>query len=593
MKYAALVIALNEYDHNKNLTNALNDGRAMAEKFRELKYDVVELLEDKATYSGYVDAVSELMGMNAVEAYDAVILYFSGHGFMTDAADYLALKDCHKLEFNQGSSAMMKSVRVLDFIEKFQKRSVTSVVVILDACRDDISNYADADGGEIEQTKGVEDILTSKFGTAIQAPFQSFIAFSTTATKKASDGGKDSGHSKYTAALLEEIDKPVPIEQVFKNVRKKVHRTDQDQLPWEYSCLTDEFRFNYGQFDRYYGKLYPKDCYERENYNPFEPTIQKLYSLLLSKDESVIGNGLTALVGNRQRMNSEDLFVAGRIIMFQAVNGSVACKKFIEGRRLEGYKVAGGNDLVNGLLYELYFDSKNNYSQKKIPDMALLNALMQFSRNDYCSTSVDFINTELAAVEPKPFYTLGDGNFYSVYVELEKTDYISKDGSDIYYIEEIIYDDEDYKEEIDLEPYLLEPRDVRVELSRYFQIPPVLLRVRMNDAKHILKNAIPDRLEEILFDVLVSDPVDDIDQLCSSGYSPNDCMVTFLEDVQVEEDYMMIEGECHASFDLYFDDDTMSMSFPGKFSVELELEKGKWRNKSRNPFSFDTRKYYE
>ena len=93
MKYAALVIALNEYDNNTHLINALNDGVAMASKFKELKYDVIELLGEKAVYSEYVNAVSELMSKSYTEKYDAVILYFSGHGFMAVAADYLALKD--------------------------------------------------------------------------------------------------------------------------------------------------------------------------------------------------------------------------------------------------------------------------------------------------------------------------------------------------------------------------------------------------------------------------------------------------------------------------------------------------------------------
>ena len=72
MKYAALVIALNEYDNNTHLINALNDGVAMASKFKELKYDVIELLGEKAVYSEYVNAVSELMSKSYTEKYDAV-----------------------------------------------------------------------------------------------------------------------------------------------------------------------------------------------------------------------------------------------------------------------------------------------------------------------------------------------------------------------------------------------------------------------------------------------------------------------------------------------------------------------------------------
>ena len=588
MKYAALVIALNKYDNNPDLINALNDGKAMADKFRELKYDVVELFEPDATYAGYSKALHDLIELDYNNRYDAIILYFSGHGFMTNMSDYLAMQDCSKLEEHQGLTAATLSIRLQDFIEKMRSRCVTKVIAILDACRDDLSDYASITRG----IRGMRDYLSSKFGSSSAAPRDTFIAYSTTASMSASDGGSAAGHSRYTAALLEEILKPIPIEQVFKNVRKRVHLRDKDQLPWEHTCLTEDFYFNYGQLDPYYGKPYPKDCYECENYTSFDATAQQIQSLLLSKDESDRSKGLIALTNHRQSLNGEDLFVIGRIVMQQAINGSASCKKFVESRRLEGYKKGNENDLANGLLYDLYFDGQNKYTPKTIYDFSLLNSLMQFSRNDYCASSVKFIRQELDSIQAKPFYRLGNSQFYSVYVELEKTDYTTKDGSAIYYIEEIVFDDEDYRDKIELEPYMLEPREIRVELSRFFQIPQIQLRVSMSDVKHILKNRIPDRLEEILFDVLVSNPVDDIDQLCSSGYSPNDCSILYLEDVQVEDDYMMIEGGCNASFDLYFDDDTLSVSFPGSFSIEMEFEKGKWRNRSHSPFSFDTSNYY-
>lgn len=594
MKYAALVIALNEYDNNKHLTNALNDGIAIAEKFKELQIDVFELLGDKATYDGYINAEGELMSKNFTENYDAVILYFSGHGFMTDAADYLALKDCHKLEYNQGTTAARKSVRVIDFIQKFHKRGVNSIIAILDACRDDISNYADADGGLEEETKGMEKILMSNFGTAIQAPFQSFIAFSTTATKKASDGGKDKGHSRYTAALLEEIDKPIPIELVFKNVRKKVHLKEDDQLPWEYSCLTDDFYFNYGQLDPYYNSPYPRECYEDSKYNSFNPVATSILQCLVSKHESDRSRGLFKFLVGGKALSAEDCFVTGRVIMRQAIAGSDECKKFITGRRLERYKRGKENDLVNGILYELYFDSDNNYSPKRINDMTLLNSLSHFAQDDYCHSSVKFINTVLENRGAKLPYRIGDGLFYHVMVFVKRTDYHTTDGEDIFYIHSIIFRQKDIKDDLELEPYLIEPRDLINAISRLLQIPPIQLRVKIpSAAKHILNKPIPDSFDEIVYEALVKEPVDEIDQLSTSGYSVDDCGVTSISDILIEEDYIMVEGKCEASFEISFDEDVFSMSFPGSFILELHLEKGKWRNKRRNAFSFDTSKYYE
>ena len=594
MKYAALVIALNEYDNNKHLTNALNDGIAIVQKFKELKIEVFELLGDKATYDGYINAEGELMSKNFTENYDAVILYFSGHGFMTDAADYLALKDCHQLEYNQGTSAASKSVRVIDFIHKFHKRGVNSIIAILDACRDDISNYADADGGLEEETKGMEKILTSNFGTSIQAPFQSYIAFSTTATKKASDGGRNSGHSRYTAALLEEIDKPIPIEMVFKNVRKKVHQKEDDQLPWEYSCLTDDFYFNYGQMDPYYNSPYPRECYEDSKYSSFNSAVTSVIQSLMSSHDSERGRGLFKFLMGGKAMSAEDQFVIGRVIMRQAIIGSDECKKLVTSRRLERYKRGKDNDLVNGILYELYFDSENNYRPKRISDMTLLNSLSHFAQDDYCHSSVRFINQVLEERDLKPIYRIGNGLFYHVTVFVKRTDYHAADGEDIFYIHSVIFREKDIKDDLELEPYMIESRDLRNEISRLLQIPPIQLRVKIPPAaKHILSRPIPDSFDEIVYEALAKEPVDEIDQLTTSGYSVDDCGVTSISDIQIEEDYIMVEGKCEASFEISFDEDVFSMSFPGSFILELHLEKGKWRNKKRNAFSFDTSKYYE
>lgn len=589
MKYAALVIALNSYDNNPSLVNAESDGKAMADKFRELKYDVIELFGPDATYAGYTRAVSELMGKDFENHYDAIILYFAGHGFMTNASDYLAMKDCDKLEAHQGLAAAMLSVRLQDFIEKFRLRAVTRVIAILDACRDDLSDYAAVRGAG-----RMADILSSKFGSMTVAPFDTFIAYSTTATKSSSDGGKEVGHSRYTSALLEVIDKPLPIEQVFKEVRKKVHQKDDDQLPWEHTCLNGEFYFNYGQLDPYYGKIYPKDCYEDEHYVTFNPSVQRVLELLVTKDVSKHSKGIAHLSILKASANSEDLFEVGRIIMRQAIADSLDCRRLVEGRRLESFNRNGANDLVNGILYEIYFDSHGNYNQKNITNLALLNSLSQFSNSSYCASSVKFISDELENVLRKPFYKIGKKQFYNAYVELTETDYQGKDGSTIYYIESIEYEDNDYLDEIEFEPYILQPQEIRNELSRYFQIPLILLRTKMNgNARHILRHDFPERLEEILFEILVSGSLDDIDQLAPSGYSPNDISVMYIDDAQIEEDYMMLEGSCYASFDLYFDDDTMSMSFPGRFEMELDYKGGKWHNKSHSPFSFDTRKYYE
>lgn len=588
MKYAALVIALNKYDNNPDLINALNDGKAMADKFRELKYDVVEVFEPKATHKDYADALSHLMELDFNNHYDAIILYFSGHGFMTNMSDYLALQDCSKLEEHQGLAAATLSVRLQDFIEKMRSRYVTKVIAILDACRDDLSDYAAVRG-----RRGMGDYLSSKFGSSSAAPCETFIAYSTTASMSASDGGAASVHSRYTAALLEEIAKPIPIEQVFKNVRRRVHLRDKDQLPWEHTCLTDEFYFNYGQMDPYYNSPYPRECYEDSRYSSFNPTVSSMLQRLMSPKESERGRGILKLLMEGRAMSSEDHFVTGRVIMRQAIAGSDECKKFITNRRLERFKRGRENDLVNGMLYELYFDSDNSYRPKQINDLTLLNSLNYFAHDDYCQSSVKFIKQVLEERNQNPPYRLGDGLIYHVIVFVKRTDYHTTDGGDIFYIHSVNFKQHDIKENLELEPYLIEPRDLRNEISRQLQIPPIQLRVKIPSmVKHLLNRDIPDRFEEMVFDALVRESIDEVDQLGTSGYTINDCSVMSINDIQVEEDYIKVDGKCEASFDIISDEDTFSMSFPGSFELELQLENGEWKNIKHNCFSFDTSRYY-
>jgi hypothetical protein len=100
-------------------------------------------------------------------------------------------------------------------------------IVILDACRN--NPFATS-----KQTKGL---------AIVDAPTGSIVAYSTAPGTEATDGsGAD---SPYTTAFLEVAKEPhLQIEQVFKQVRLKVHEaTKGQQTPWESSSLTSDFWF--------------------------------------------------------------------------------------------------------------------------------------------------------------------------------------------------------------------------------------------------------------------------------------------------------------------------------------------------------------
>ena len=113
-------------------------------------------------------------------------------------------------------------------------------IVILDACRDNpfanTSRAVKGEGGGLAQ---------------LNAPKGTFIAFSTSPGKTASDGKGDSQNGLYTEQLAKAVMTPgARIEDVFKQVRNEVYRISSEingegneQIPWENSSIFADFYF--------------------------------------------------------------------------------------------------------------------------------------------------------------------------------------------------------------------------------------------------------------------------------------------------------------------------------------------------------------
>ena len=110
--YGAIVIGINEYSHNPKLDNAANDAKEIAEKLRGLKYTVFCLIDDEATYDKYVEVEENILGLLLDDKIQGVMLYFSGHGFMTDGKDCLVLSDAEDMRIHGGLTAMRKFIKL-------------------------------------------------------------------------------------------------------------------------------------------------------------------------------------------------------------------------------------------------------------------------------------------------------------------------------------------------------------------------------------------------------------------------------------------------------------------------------------------------
>jgi len=93
MKCIALVIDINEYEHNPTLKNAESDAIAIANKLMSLKFEIILLVGNDTIYGKYLDAYETLCDKLFQNKYDVILLYFSGHDMMSNMSDCLLLKD--------------------------------------------------------------------------------------------------------------------------------------------------------------------------------------------------------------------------------------------------------------------------------------------------------------------------------------------------------------------------------------------------------------------------------------------------------------------------------------------------------------------
>jgi hypothetical protein len=343
MDTLALVIGNEEYTSPNELNNAVYDATEMANVFKRLDFDVIEKYNIKANENAQVLENFE----SQVESYDATIFYFAGHGFEVDGDNYLAATDCQltgkgKYHFDRNS------IRLNEILYIFKKYPNKINIIIIDACRKSFSR-------------------SSNVGfSPVQAPKGTFLAFSTSPNEGAIDGGFK-GHSVYTGALLEYIGREgVFVEELFKKVRKTVHNlTDGKQTTWEHTSLIGDYYFNSGQLVHSLEIPYSEDVVKDVNYNgsgEFGKIIEKIKSGNWHKQNPAINQ----VLNSSKELNKNQQFILGRNIL-QASAAANAAKIFMNDLSTNVYKYNedGVNHLLNGILFEIYFDSRGQFRHQK------------------------------------------------------------------------------------------------------------------------------------------------------------------------------------------------------------------------------------
>ena len=225
-KRIAFVVGNSHYSNTEmNLTNPENDATDVANKLKELGFEVVLK----------IDATLEMMDQELssfkekAKNYDVAMFYYAGHGIQSKGENYIIPTNIQNLAEDNLKYKCVNMERVLDVMEDSQCKLK---IVILDACRNDpVSRKWHRSTG----TRGL---------SIMNAPTGTIISFSTSPGSTALDG--TGRNSPYTQAFLNTLDMPnLDVFHFFQKVGASVlDKTQRAQNPWLSVSFTGDFYFN-------------------------------------------------------------------------------------------------------------------------------------------------------------------------------------------------------------------------------------------------------------------------------------------------------------------------------------------------------------
>jgi hypothetical protein len=214
-KRIALVVGNSAYQNVSRLKNPKNDALLIADTLGRLGFTLIgggaQVDLDKASF----DSVVQRFGNQLVGA-DVAFFYYAGHGLQVRGTNYLVPVTANP---TRETDVDFQMIDVALILRQMEGAGTKLNLVILDACRNN--------------PFGGRGLRASDGGLAqIRAPEGTLLSYATQPGNVALDG--DDGHSPYTRALAETMQKPgLDVFQTFNQVGLVVKRaTGGSQQPW-------------------------------------------------------------------------------------------------------------------------------------------------------------------------------------------------------------------------------------------------------------------------------------------------------------------------------------------------------------------------
>ncbi len=221
----ALVIGANAY-HDAALANAVDDARRVAAALRERGFSTsIALDPDQAA----IDVALADFKLSAQTA-ELALIYLAGHAVERHGSGFFLPVDS---EFPVTAARLRFTATCFNaFVEA--TNGAGSRIIVLDACR----NWPH-DPDEVRRTlNDLEELAADERDWP-----NLLLAYATSSTRTAGDGGKDQG-SVFSSSLCRQLlDHDLTVDECFRRVSQDVVAHRHEQQPWTYSSLARTLSF--------------------------------------------------------------------------------------------------------------------------------------------------------------------------------------------------------------------------------------------------------------------------------------------------------------------------------------------------------------
>jgi len=376
MRALALVIGNSKYEDE--LITPENDANDLADKLKSFGFIVKKDIDvDLDKFNTLVDSFG-----TELNNFDIGLFYFAGHGMQIDGDNFLTATNTN---FDTEVSAKYSSVTLYKVLAYMNKAKNETNIIILDACRN--NPYEKKWSRNIKQN-----------GLApLHAPKGTLIAFSTSPGEIALNGSGRNG--LYTHCLLTYLDEPkIQVEDLFKRVRNAVFAySGGKQTTWEHTSLTAQFIFNSGAYIQASSTEYSNEEIADKLYVPSEDDVDNIIKDLKSRNWYIQNPAIRKVYDiDPTKVEKGKLFVLGRNILQAAQGTEKAAKAFLDNieNSARKFNVAGNNHLLNGILFEIYFDAEGRFRGDKLKT-AFFDKILSLVIKDEYASSFRFIKEQL------------------------------------------------------------------------------------------------------------------------------------------------------------------------------------------------------